>query len=126
MRKLLIYTILLSMALHCGCRLGFLDHLYNKRHEIAYAVGLIAEVPIALCGGHYDPPKTFTIKPNSEAQSLPPAFIKAEPINLFFVAEYSQHDGEKILLNETQSPYFQNLYQLVLVKPVFHPPSVVV
>jgi hypothetical protein len=114
------------MALHCGCRLGFLDHLYNKRHAIAYAVGLITEVPITLCGGHYEPPKTFQLETNADTQSLPPVVIKAEPINLFFVSEYSQHNADKILLSETRSAYFQNLYQLVSVKQVFHPPSEIV
>jgi hypothetical protein len=53
-KRLLVYLILTSMILHCAGRLGLLDSLYQQRHRIAYNLGLIAEIPIAICSGDYD------------------------------------------------------------------------
>jgi hypothetical protein len=122
-RKSIVYTILVSMTLHCGCRLGFIDHLYNKRNEIAYAIGLIAEIPIALCGSKYQHHRTFKIEVNTSAHTVPPMLIKAEQINLFFVSEYSHSNSEMVLPDNSQPAHIKNLYQLLLVKPIFHPPA---
>lgn len=41
------------MTLHCASRLGVVSYLYENRLEIAYQIGLIAEIPIAMCAGDY-------------------------------------------------------------------------
>lgn len=41
------------MTLHLACKFGVVSYLYEIRHEIAYSIGLIAEVPIATCDGNY-------------------------------------------------------------------------
>jgi hypothetical protein len=73
------------MTLHCASRLGFIDYIYNERNIISAAIGLIDEVPIAVCGSGYEQPKRFKINHQKEHQSFPPAPTKAQAINLFFV-----------------------------------------
>lgn len=84
MKKVLVLAILLSMVLHCASRIGFLSYLYQNRHELAYQVGLIAEIPIALCSGDYDFGRGLTIiHQDQPEQSLPPQFLQTAEILLF-------------------------------------------
>ena len=53
MKRALAIVVLASMVLHCCSRLGVISFLYSKRHDIAYQVGLTAEIPIAMCNGEY-------------------------------------------------------------------------
>lgn len=84
MKKILVLIILASMMLHCSSRIGFLSYLYQNRQEIAYQLGLIAEIPIALCSSDYDFDKGLTIKHQDEQdQSLPTPVVQSHEIILF-------------------------------------------
>jgi hypothetical protein len=72
------------MALHCACRLGFLDQLYQQRHTISHAIGLIEEIPIAMCNSDYDFGQELMIEAQHEDSSIPKGMIQAQEINLFF------------------------------------------
>jgi hypothetical protein len=122
-KKTIVYIILLSMVVHCGCRLGFIDHLYNKRQEIAYVLGLITEIPMSVCGSNYEHPKTFEVEIHTDSHSVPPLVIKAEAINLFFISAYSHPDFEKVLLYKNSSFHSADLYQSALIKEAFRPPT---
>src|SRR4051812_4146203 len=121
-RKVLVYTILLSMVLHCAGRLGFIDHVYNKRKEIAFAIGLITEVPISLCGSNHDHAKTF-VAVQCDATTVPALVVKAEAINLFCVPEYYHSDLDSNILYKTSLIHLPDLYRSVTIKPLYHPPS---
>jgi hypothetical protein len=121
-RKVLVYAILLSMVLHCAGRLGFIDHIYSKRKEIAFAIGLIAEVPISLCGSNHDHAKTF-IAVQCETNTVPALVIKAETINLFCVSKYCHRVVDRNILYKTSLVYLPDLYRSITIKPVYHPPS---
>jgi hypothetical protein len=111
------------MALHCACRIGFVDHLYNNRYKIAFSTGLIVEIPIALCGSKYEHSKTLKIETSDNADAVPLANIKTDPINLFFVTAYVHPNSRRVLIDASASFQGTNLYRLTLVKGIFHPPS---
>jgi hypothetical protein len=77
------------MVIHCSSRLGLVDHLYQKRHQIAYSFGLIAEIPIAMCSGEYDFGKGLVIQIADDEKSTAPSHLTvANEINLFVVTEF--------------------------------------
>lgn len=84
MRRIISLVILCSMMLHCASRLGILSYLYQERHSIAQAVGLIQEVPIALCSSDYDFNQgLLSIQDHNDSETLPVTFGHAHEINLF-------------------------------------------
>lgn len=83
MRRIISLVILCSMMLHCASRLGILSYLYQERHSIARAVGLIQEIPIALCSSDYDFNQGLTIQHNDDADEMPVTFGHAHEITLF-------------------------------------------
>lgn len=112
------------MTLHCFSRLGVLSYIFEKRHEIAYALGLIAEVPIAMCSSDYDFTPGLVIDHAQDEHQLPPSVSPAQEIILFihtvtveikprhaasFTKGFDQRDEGKY-----PSPSLS----------VFHPPSV--
>ena len=113
------------MALHCGCRLGFIDHLYDNRNEIAFTIGLITEIPIAMCNSDYDFGKKIGIKTNENSHTLPATVTKASHINLFIVQKYSHSDSHAFFLFKLSPITFMDLCKSALVKSVFHPPPAV-
>ena len=125
-KRLLVYSILLSMALHCASRLGFIDHLYNNRNEIAFTIGLIAEIPIAMCNSDYDFGKKIGIKTSENSHTFPATVTKASHINLFIVQKYSHSHSLTLFLYKLSPITFIDLYKSALVKSVFHPPPAVV
>jgi hypothetical protein len=122
-RKLTVYIILVSMVLHSACRLGILDQIYQKRNEIAYAIGLVKEIPIAVCSSDYAYRKSLKVATQDDPHSVPSAIFKAEAINLFFMASYELTDPKKTALYDIISGYHTDLYNLTSVRSVFHPPS---
>jgi len=121
---MLTLVILFSMVLHCASRLGILSHVYKQRHEIAFALGLIDEIPIALCSeADFANGATLLIS-NDHHESTPSYFNHAAEIVLY-CAEH-QHYGVV--------PYFDfqaDAFTPCFVKPydaerqsIFHPPLV--
>ena len=81
----LVAIILFSMMLHCATRMGFLSYLYQQRHQIAYSLGVIAEMPIAMCSHQYELNKGLTIETGSQENSdLPLTVFQTHDITLFF------------------------------------------
>jgi hypothetical protein len=83
MRRIISLVILCSMMLHCASRLGILSYLYQERHSIAHAVGLIQEIPIALCSSDYDFNQGLSIQDHDDSETLPVTFGHAHEITLF-------------------------------------------
>jgi hypothetical protein len=84
MKRIVSLIILVSMMLHCASRLGVISYLYQQRHQIAYQVGLIAEIPIALCDSDHDFSGELKIQHHDNDEKLPATFTQAPEIQLFF------------------------------------------
>jgi hypothetical protein len=123
-KKLVVYSILLSMLVHCLCRLGFIDHLYEKRNKIAHYFGLIREVPMSICGSKYQHAKTFTIETKTSSESIP-LNTKTHEINLFFVPKFSQTECVRVLLPKSFAIAYTDNYHFCFVFAFFHPPSTI-
>jgi len=123
MKKLCAYIILCSMTLHCGARLGLLDHLYQKRNDIALALGLIQEVPIATCSSDYDFNGGLKVVSHNNSHSVPSSLTQAREINLFFTFEYYSPRVQHVLLSKRPLIDLVDLYGLTLVTSIFHPPT---
>jgi hypothetical protein len=111
------------MVLHCASRVGFLSYLYQQRQEIAYALGLITEIPIAMCSSDYDFNDDLVIHAphheNSSGQTIPVAL----EITLFFSAiTLSLTMPEKGEVVENQN-FFCSRALTGCLQAIFHPPA---
>jgi hypothetical protein len=115
--------ILGSMVLHCAGRLGLLSHLYEHRHRIAYTIGLIAEVPIAMCSSAYDFDAGLTILENDSAeQPIQHLFVQAQEIILFMPPAATQPSLTKVPVSmKAVTPYSGRPYNATNAD-IFHPP----
>ncbi|HEY9049830.1 MAG TPA: hypothetical protein VIN08_28220 [Ohtaekwangia sp.] len=124
LKKSLCYVVLVTMMLHCASRLGVLSFLYENRHSIGYSIGLIAEIPIAMCSSDYDFSKGLKIEHRDSDQGMPRSFMHAREINLFFISSFnlpeppSDFHSQKWLVSNIQE------YHSIPVPSVFHPPAV--
>ncbi|SKC41666.1 hypothetical protein [Ohtaekwangia koreensis] len=112
------------MTLHCGSRLGILSYIYQQRHDIAYTIGLISEIPIALCSSDYDFNEGLpVVHQDTSDQSIPPFFSNAHEILLFV----QQHDFalniERNAIADTSNIYVKNRKYTAPLPAIFHPPS---
>jgi hypothetical protein len=119
-KKTLCYIILFSMVLHCASRLGVLSHIYQYRHHIAQAIGLVVEIPIAVCNSDYYADQL--VFQSDEQHDAIPAFVVAMEINLFIQVSGVAIDTPGILLvrHQTQVRYF---FSSPPCFSIFHPPS---
>ena len=85
-RKGIIFVILCSMQLHCASRIGFLSYLYTQRQEIAYSLGLISEIPIAMCSSDYDFQDGLVVHASQGDAATRQTLPMALEIKLFFSA----------------------------------------
>ncbi len=123
MRKVVGLVILTSMMVHSAGRFGALSFLYEKRQAIAYSIGLIAEIPIAMCSSDYDFGKGLKLEEFSSDHTMP-AFMQAHEINLFYVSDFSLAEPDKILLLQDQIITDSGIYARIARPSVFHPPLV--
>ncbi len=112
------------MVLHCAGRLGLLNQLYQKRHAIAYSVGIIQEVPIAICSSDYSQTKAIILVDHNDESSIPVRFVQAQEIILFL------HDASFAFRQSTSliAPHYQAIpkdqYLPPFLSGFFHPPSI--
>lgn len=123
MRKFLCLIILTAMVAHSASRFGALSFLYEKRHAIAYSIGLIAEIPIAMCNSDYDFGNGLKFK-DSQSQHAMPVCMQAHEINLFYVSNLSLTEPKKILLSQNQVLANSGNYCQISLNSVFRPPLV--
>src|SRR5690606_8060185 len=121
--RLLVYLILSSMILHCAGRLGILDSLYQQRHRIAYNLGLIAEIPIAICSGDYDFDGKLSLKSDDKDEASTPINYQLREITLFFITEEPKLSQEPEIL----CSFLNTQYTVILYKSpdraIFQPPK---
>lgn len=124
MRRILAAVILLSMVLHCASRLGILSYLYKNRNEMAHVVGLISEVPIAMCSGDYDFNEDLNIHHTDTQPGTPISFLTAQEITLFFTpASVIDFNLQVIPHNQFNQPYNAGHYPQPLLN-IFQPPKI--
>ncbi|MFM7428901.1 MAG: hypothetical protein ACKO1F_03275 [Flammeovirgaceae bacterium] len=111
------------MALHCGCRLGFLDLIYQKRHVIAYTIGLIEEVPIAMCNSDCDFDKGLKIDTKEEKSTTPASSLQAHEINLFFAPSFITLPENSMRTLEKFRPAMSDPLTNQYLPSIFHPPA---
>jgi len=87
--------------LHCAGRTGFLSYLYKQRHEIAYTLGLISEVPIAVCSaGYFVHDNGQAIQTAADSTNVPAVLTNAAEIVLFFITPEFSSIPDLPLLSE--------------------------
>jgi hypothetical protein len=124
MRRTLSVLILLSMVLHCASRLGVLSYLYENRNQIANTMGLISEVPIAMCSSDYDFNEGLHIQHADTHPSAPATFLTAHEITLFAQAFVSFNLRENSsITDEGKSRYSVGSYQHPPFE-IFQPPRI--
>ena len=122
-RKSLSIVILLSMTLHCAARLGTLSFLYQQRHRIGYTIGLIAEIPIAMCTSAYDFDKSLKIEPGDSTETTPVNFAHVQDFNLFVISSVSNFDFDNSTPEDKQIHFYRISEYSSPTLPFFHPPS---
>jgi hypothetical protein len=124
MKRLVCIIILLSMVLHCASRLGVISYLYTKRHAIAYNVGLIAEIPIAMCHGDYHAKQAPLILDHSEDddQQMPVQFSHARELQLFVQNGVTEFSAGTTGITLSHNTLVSTRTYLPPNLPVFHPP----
>jgi hypothetical protein len=123
MKRMLVAVILLSMMLHCASRLGFVSFLYKYRQEIAYNIGLITEIPIALCNGDYDFNKGLSIQTHDTDEEIP-GFPQAQEIKLFVKdKEIKTFHSYPLALAAPDRAHDVLLRYASPARSIFHPPS---
>ena len=121
MKRILCAIVLFSMMLHSASRLGILSYLYQQRHEIAFRVGIIAEIPIALCSGDYHADTSLKIQDDDAGKRIP-AFSTAHEINLFIqVTEFALRPVLSLIRDTRVTGFLMKSY-LPPVLSIFHPP----
>ncbi|HMF72213.1 MAG TPA: hypothetical protein VK616_12115 [Flavitalea sp.] len=112
------------MMLHCASRLGLISYLHSNRHEIAYTIGLITEIPIATCNGEYFAKQAPLIIEDDDSadQQLPVQFSIAREILLFShetALNLSMSLSELLLTHNTS--FVEVQYSPPVIR-IFHPP----
>ncbi|HTF19003.1 MAG TPA: hypothetical protein VK658_13070 [Chryseolinea sp.] len=113
------------MVLHNASRLGVISYLYQQRHEIAYAMGIIAEIPIAMCSHDFDFNQGLTIHENQDSDAtVPPILAQAQEIHLFINAPWDLviDPRRPILSHELRTHFREDSYATPSLS-IFHPPS---
>ena len=123
MKRFLSALILTSMMLHCASRIGFLSYVYEMRESIAYTMGVIEEIPIAICSSHYDFNKGITVHISGEHQPVPPVLAQAQEIILFYQGAYVMMVPEGVHLARLITPYAFGSDNSEL-SSIFQPPRV--
>jgi hypothetical protein len=115
MKRIVTLIVLCSMMLHCASRLGILSYLYQQRHAIAHTLGLIQEIPIALCSSDYDFNEGLSVQHTDDSDGLPVSIAHAHEITLF-APDHDASDSNKDLC------FVEVTRQTPYIAPIFHSP----
>jgi hypothetical protein len=122
-KKGMVMLILTCMMLHCASRVGFLSYLYQQRHEIAFTLGLIAEVPIAMCSSDYDFNDDLSVHVSDNDDAARQTLPMALEINLFYVAVETPEFAAMETGMSKSAPFRWNSPLQGCLRSIFHPPS---
>lgn len=102
-----------------------LSYLYKQRHEIAFALGIIAEMPIAMCNSDYEFNHELIIHEVQDGdQTIPPVLIQALEIHLFLnePCDFFLEPQYSIAQLSLKTSLLEAPYPSPPVS-IFHPPS---
>jgi hypothetical protein len=122
-RKALSIVVLFSLLLHCSSRLGFLSYLYQQKYKMAFAVGLINEIPIASCSSDYDFGDSKKLDVKEESGQPAPSLRQASEITLFFSTVFLPISSNKFISVTYLYPVVKDLFKSEAIHSIFHPPS---
>ena len=122
MRRTISLIILLSMMLHCASRLGVLSYLYENRHEIAFNLGLLEEMPITRCESDHGFSTTLKIEHQESDKRLPVNLNQAREIHLFIQTAGLHLRNENGILKEPAFTLFIETKYLSPILAIFRPP----
>jgi hypothetical protein len=111
------------MTLHCATKLGVIDHLYRNRHHIGIALGMLSEMPVAMCGSQYNHPTKIIVSPVDKDCENHPLSLKINEINLYCTENSIQVGYTAFFECELSFSSSVNLYQYFSHRPIFHPPT---
>ncbi len=123
-KRLLVYLILTSMILHCAGKLGLLDSLYQQRHRIVYNLGLIAEIPIAICSGDYDFDDKLKFQSGDADETEIPISYQLRDITLFLVSDDLNLNYELYILSTAVNVQHKVNPYLSPTRAIFQPPKI--
>lgn len=110
--------------LHCAARMNFLSYLYERRQDIALSLGLIDEIPIAMCQHDYDFDKGLTIVTHDTNESrLPSPFLNAREIILFCQNSMINVDPRPEISITNPVTHLRKKKYTPPEFPIFHPPA---
>lgn len=125
MKRAVCLGILFSMVLHCASRLGLVAYLYDSRHDMAYRLGLITDIPITICETEYftkDAPFRMVIPDDHTDERMPVPHFQTREIVLF-----AEETGKSILPLASEARIVHNTATFESSYPapvlaIFHPP----
>ncbi len=110
--------------LHCATRMNFLSYLYQQRQEIVYSLGLIDELPIAVCHYDYNSDKNLTIiTQDDDVSGLPATLFQAREIVLFFHSFSYELNPRMELLTASYTTQIADKNYTPPVVEIVHPPA---
>lgn len=91
-RKIVSLVVLTCIMLHCANRMQMLSYLYEHRYDMAHAIGVMIETPIALCGADYDATSGLALEAiaDAESQAVPPIHFPSIEI-IYYPGSNSLH-----------------------------------
>ena len=110
------------MMIHCAGKLGVIDYLVEQQHQIAFALGIIDEVPIPMCNDNYSH-DGFTFDASVDAARVSDPGIRIETINLFIVQITNHTFAPEKVFTATPEITLNELYAFSLVDSSFRPPA---
>ncbi len=113
------------MMLHCASRLKLVDLIYKNRNQIAYSIGLIAEIPIAMCDGKYDFGRGIVVNEQEHQTSSPITLSIAQEINLFHYFSNFTITPSFVKIADTIWGSYTSREYITPSVLIFHPPSLI-
>jgi hypothetical protein len=112
------------MTVHQAGRLGFVSFLYENKARIAYSIGLITELPIALCSSDYTADQSLVIFAAEDSESVPPLAIQTRDLNPFIFSLFVlPAPARSLLCSDLFVPDSGNILPGA-VQALFRPPSI--
>ena len=123
-RKSLGIIVLSSLVLHCASRVGLLSHIYQERHQIAFFLGIVDELPIALCGTSHFDSQQLLVHPADEKGSVPAELMTRINIVLFCVKVGNIDDPVRFLIPPVHNFHYVLVPYASPARDILHPPCV--
>jgi len=122
-RKIISVVVLLTLLAHFAAKLGIVSYLYQHRNSIAHSVGLIREIPIAICDQHYDFRTEIQFADTEEKHSVPPPIALNKEVSLFLTPTVVTIVPNRVLLSSPFGVVQIGIPRAELSRSIFHPPS---